>query len=509
MVKHRNIKFYSTQDLSSGFHLREIEAVFTNWDEYIKSSDVNTVIELHNVKKYIDNEMRLEEWSAEQFAEYKEKCKDIPRVINRFCNTISDSNIGAIYKKIERNYTDDFWSLICSYKGYQHITSEAIEEVLKNSDHIVWEVLHYKELSKAYGPMIAEHLSHNKFTAERLTLHFLAERDRSNNQLYFPEEFSQEMRNNVLSDYVECDNANINILQLLEQAQTTTEFPLSDKLRLKARKKKEDLQGKLFSGNPGMKYGAEVIFKSIPDHSVEESYKDGMVSCAYSREWIEENRDYPTLLNNFIYLFKYVDRYCRCNFISLQTELGVLERNIGINGKKDYITGIAFSTKRILSLLQMEAYTQELNRLNIQIENIFKWFFEDYLKDEFGANGFTYTPSSNGTTFAEKCKLLSIAIDGVLKQYRLFSEDGFVDRELLEMSSGHIVFSELLGVMKNKYAYAASKEICAEMQYLFSDQSIMSYTEKTKDKYQTLPQLLLSEQMKRDDFEKYQRDCLD
>ena len=127
-----------------------------------------------------------------------------------------------------------------------------------------------------------------------------------------------------------------------------------------------------------MKYGAEVIFKSIPDHSVEESYKDGMVSCAYSREWIEENRDYPTLLNNFIYLFKYVDRYCRCNFISLQTELGVLERNIGINGKKDYITGIAFSTKRILSLLQMEAYTQELNRLNIQIENIFKWFFEDY-----------------------------------------------------------------------------------------------------------------------------------
>ena len=77
------------------------------------------------------------------------------------------------------------------------------------------------------------------------------------------------------------------------------------------------------------------------------------------------------------------------------------------------------------------------------------------------------------------------------------------------MSSGHIVFSELLGVMKNKYAYAASKEICAEMQYLFSDQSIMSYTEKTKDKYQTLPQLLLSEQMKRDDFEKYQRGYLD
>jgi hypothetical protein len=258
-----------------------------------------------------------------------------------------------------------------------------------------------------------------------------------------------------------------------------------------------------------MRHGAEVTFKSIPDGSIEEAYNNNTISCAYSREWIEENKDYPTLLNNFIYLFGYVDRCFRCKFVSLSADLGVIERHLGIRGKKDYVSGIAFSVKRMLSLLQMAAYNHELQRLDIRLEDIFKWFFEDYLKNEFGANGFAYSPPSVGTTLAERCKLLSIAIDGLLKQYRLYCEDGFVDRELLEMSSGHIVFSELLGCIENKYAYSASDDLRAEMYLLFSDQSTMGYTERTGSTYQTLSQLLLSKQMNRSDFAEYQHRNLD
>ena len=91
----------------------------------------------------------------------------------------------------------------------------------------------------------------------------------------------------------------------------------------------------------------------------------------------------------------------------------------------------------------MMAYCEELQRLDIQIESIFQWFFKTYLKEEFGAEGFTYAPPSSGTTYFEKCKLLASAIDGILKQYRLFCEDGQIDRELLEMSSGHVIFREI------------------------------------------------------------------
>ncbi|MCQ2439871.1 MAG: hypothetical protein MJ074_08920 [Oscillospiraceae bacterium] len=503
------IKFYSVHDMASGYHLQKAETVFQNWDAHIDSANINDMIELYNIKKYIDADMQLNQWSDTQFSAYKDKCKDVPRVLGKYFSTISDGNLEDVYNATDRDYTDDFWQLICTYKVYQRISPEVLGHLLNSSWYIVWEVLRHKEIVKAFGRVIAEHLSNNEHTAEHLISHFLEAHARNDNQLHFPDEFAQEMRDKVLAAFVERDDININYLQLLEQAQSSAEFPLSDKLRRKARKKKEILQEKMFSHSSGMTYGAEVTFKSIPDYSIEESYKDGIITCAYSREWIEENRDYPTLLNNFIHLFQYVDRSFRCKFVSLQTELGVMERFLGAKGKREYLHGVVFNSKRILSMLQMAAYNQELKRINIRLEDVFQWFFEEYLKDEFGANGFTYTPPSEGTTAAEKCILLSTAIDGVLKQYRLYCEDGVVDRELLEMSSEHIVFSELRGMLDKKYVYPNSDDLCNEMFALFSDQSMMSFTEKSQSKYQTLPQLLISEKMTREDFAEFQQKKLD
>lgn len=146
---------------------------------------------------------------------------------------------------------------------------------------------------------------------------------------------------------------------------------------------------------------------------------------------------------------------------------------------------------------------------DIQIEDIFHWFFETYLKEEFHTEGFIYTPPSPATTYFEKCKLLASAIDGVLKQYRLFCEDGQIDRELLEISSGHIIFQDVPSTVPNKYGYACSPMLQREMELLFSDQSMMAYTEKTKSKYHTLPQLLMAEDMKKEDFKYYQQGNLD
>ena len=215
------------------------------------------------------------------------------------------------------------------------------------------------------------------------------------------------------------------------------------------------------------------------------------------------------MLNNFIYLFGYTDSCFRSTFVSPKNEIGIFERLLSVNGNKYYLTGGYFDSIRCLSLLQMAAYNRELERIGIRLEDIFRWFFEEYLKNEFNANGFTYTPPSAGTTITEKCKLLCIAIDVALKQYRLYCEDGVVDRELLEMSSGHIVFSELRSILKNKYAYSASDSMKNEAFFLFSDQSMMNYTEKTQEKYETLPELLLCERVKKDDFMGFQQINLD
>ena len=496
--------------MSSGWHLKEIEEFFQHWNEKIHDPDLNTILELYNIKKYMDAEMQHLDWSDEQFSGYQNQCKIIPQILGRYFSRLSDANLQELYQKVDWDYADDFWQLICDYKVHQRISPEVFKQLLETNENVVWYVLMHKGLVLEFGTVIAEHLVHNSHTAQQLLAHFLAEHERSK-PLFFPDQFTAQMREQTLWDYVDRDDANLNYLQLLEQSQSSKELPIPDRLKLQARRQKEALQGKLFAGKPGFSYGVEVGFKSIPDGSVQEQYRQGdhISAYAYSREWLEENQDYPTLLNNFIYLFKYVDLFFRCAFLSLPAELSTLERHLGVKGRKDYIIGSHFNTKRMRTLLQMNAYCNELQRLHIQLEDIIQWFFEIYLKEEFGAEGFTYTPPSLGTTYIEKCKLLASATDGVLKQYALFSEDGKIDRELLEMSSNPRPLRDFPSFITKKYAYANSAEIRQEMELLFSDQSILHYTKKTGSDYQTLPHMLQSVEMHQEDFAHYQKNAID
>lgn len=509
MVEEKRIKFYSVSDMSSGYYLTEAESIFPNWDDYIQSRDINTLLELYNVEKYIDSNMKLSHWNDNQLTEYKRKCAEIPAALGRFFSSVTDNNFEKCYSGTERNYRDDFWELICKYKVYERISEGVFRQLLSCNKHTVFETLSHKELVKTFGQAIAESLSKNEDAAECLMDCFLTRHGRDDEQLYFPAEFTQEMRNFVLTEYVERKNASINYLQLLEKVQSTKEFPISDRLKLKARRKKEQIQERLFAGSKGVHYEVEVSFKSIPDGGIEEEFDNDFFSYAYSREWIEENQDYPTLLNNFINMFGYVDSSFRSSFVSLRKEIGLMEGIAGIKGKKDYLYGFAFVLKRKASSLQMLTYRRELERINIRIEDVFKWFFEEYLKDEFGVTEFRFSPPSDGTSLAEKCKLLAIAMDGALKQYKLYCEDGFIDRELLEMSSEHVVFSEIQGKIDKKYAYPNSGEIDREMFLLFSDQAVMGYIERTKSKYCTLAQLISSERVSREDFASFQLENLD
>lgn len=171
--------------------------------------------------------------------------------------------------------------------------------------------------------------------------------------MYFPEEFTPEMRIKIINDYVDEENPNINTLQLLENARVFDGQPIEDKLRRKVRNKRKELQEKLSDKAVGISYGIQVEFNSVPNGAYEEKFNraDNTIHCTYSRDWIAENRDYPTLLNNFIYLFKYVDRCFRCTFVSLKCRLSLTEKHLFTRGKDDYITGSSFDLKRACDII--------------------------------------------------------------------------------------------------------------------------------------------------------------
>ncbi len=195
--------------------------------------------------------------------------------------------------------------------------------------------------------------------------------------------------------------------------------------------------------------------------------------------------------------------------ISLETEISALEDISMTKGIRDYLISKSFIFKTNLTNLQIDIYSDFLSKKNLDLEKIFKWFFEEYLVQEFGVSGFSFQNSSENTTLVERNKNLATEMDGVLKQFRMFVQDKQIDRELFEMSSEQILIAHIPSLIKRKYCYSASKEIKNEMYSLFSDQTFLSWPSQKaiqhNKEYTTLFELLNKEKnIKISDFDEYQ-----
>ena len=84
-------------------------------------------------------------------------------------------------------------------------------------------------------------------------------------------------------------------------------------------------------------------------------------------------------------------------------------------------------------------------------------------------------------------------MEGVLKQFELFCKYNEVNRELLEISSSAVVYSEIPSLIKKKYLYAICDDLTYEMNLWFSDQATLSYSDKVGSKYHMLYDLIKNE----------------
>lgn len=124
------------------------------------------------------------------------------------------------------------------------------------------------------------------------------------------------------------------------------------------------------------------------------------------------------------------------------------------------------------------------------MENIYKWFFEKYLKDEFSIDGFRMNIPSANTSYLEKCRMMLSEMDGILKQYNLYVEDGYVNQELFQMSSSHMKFSDCKSAVEEKYVYGMGDNFRIACHHMFSTQSHITYIERIKNSYDSFYELL-------------------
>lgn len=354
------VKFYSINDLSIGSYIERIENIICNFDIEEKRADINEIIELYNIQQFFGNKIYSVHWTDQQLNDYSNIVNSFSKVIGKYFSEINVDFLGGIFDTINYYYRNDFWKLVEKYKVYNNIPVDIFRNIIISKKYI----LKCKNTVKYFSKEILAYMEDNPLSAEVLLSYYLKNHEKDIEFLYFPSELSNDKKILILDKYISSDLCNSNYLKLIFQSNSTNNLSLPDRLKLKAKRKYDEEMKNSFKNSEGLVYSVQVSFSDNLDKEVEFERGNNLnLSLSYSRKWLKENLDYPTLLNNFIYLFGYTDLQFRSSHVSIESHLGTLENLFRFKGRREYNTGIAFNQIQIVAQLQMTSYCRELEKM--------------------------------------------------------------------------------------------------------------------------------------------------
>jgi hypothetical protein len=503
----RRVKFYGLNDLGTHFQEEQAAKVLERYDASSTVLSISDVLEFYNAQLFAEHSVFPNSYTDEQRAACKALIPKLRVTVGRFFSTIRDATLASVVVDVDYQYHDDLLELFARQKVYDHCSAAIMLPALEQTGIGVGAMLTSQRLVQCYDQDVRARLIADPRNAEHLISKYLDKNAR--HPVYRPASFTDADARALLDSYLDSDDANPNFVRLIATAQLLPVAGIDAKLKLKAKRKHDAWTEEFFKNHAGMKSGSVVGISDTQTEPVMVSQDNLVATFSYSRRWLEDNLDYPTILNNFLYLFEFTDPRMLLTLPSFQADLGVFERFMGVTGKDTYRRGIVFQVKDQSSFLQMTLYTQFLQTQDIELESVIAWFFAEYLKEEFGAANFNFIPSSKTSSYLEKARHLFSEMESVIKQFSLYAENGELDTELLTITSDQVKYKSIPSLLTGKYVYASDDQVIRGiLQLLFSDQSGLTYI---NDDLRATDgaRLLFDNQVAYDDFHPHQKPSID
>jgi hypothetical protein len=505
MIEQNRVKFYSIGDSSIGQYLLMAESILKDEIKAVYD-DINDVIELYNIKLFFDNNLCLIRWTKDDLEIFKRKVTTYKEIIGRFMSTINDSNIIHYYEQLWIRYSNSFWELVSHHNVYKRISSETFSSMLSSRPRDIEEILIHEKLVTHYDVQLREFLISYPKSAEILISIY----ENNDKRMSLPKTLTDEDKEDIIFKYIDTEDIHLDYLKIIQHAKIQSGFKISDKTRLKAKRRYEKEREEMFNGN-SVSLGGKI---SVSCLEKTDKVKDARIEnrdlyYSYSLDFIKQNNDNYSLFQNFIILFEYLDVQNRINFVSTKHQMSAIEYILGIHSQNEYRGGIKFDFLEKLSTMQIFAYNKTINNLGHSLEKIIQIVFCSIFQEKYNfANNAHLSMPSENTSYLEKVRLLAPEFESAMKQYKLFVEDGHLDLELLQMTSSPCSLEEIPSLNPYKYLYLNEKNLdIVGCSYLFfSDQTMLAYVKPyIEKKYHNFFELLANEQINFNNYAKYQK----
>ncbi|HDR7623656.1 TPA: hypothetical protein QCX73_003313 [Bacillus mycoides] len=497
------VKFYSATDLAGGHYLSKAEDLILNFKED-QGHTINDILELYNCTLYIENKIFFTQWSDEHKEQLKKICKGIKGYVARYFSSIDKVNIELLVETLHWQYKEDFLKLFAQYQLKDRIDENTFATLLSKKLFSITQVCQQPQLVENYGTAVKHFVLGNPSNIELLFDKYVVDSKTNKKQLYLPKSLTKDELNVLISNYIDSPEANTNYLQLIINNHNTKEFSVTDEHRWKAKKRKENIEESLFKNSSGVSTAYTFVLQKDAPKLVEQKLDSTELEIVYNKTYLEQELDFETILNNFIWLFEFIDSNGRINFVNkISTRTSLLDI-IQLKAKRDYHVNTAFKINEILTDASLALYYPLLKKQNVRLEDLLEWFFKTYLEEDFAVSDYVFTAPSEGSSYKEKCRDILPEIEYVLQQFKSYVDYGLINHEMLSLSSSGITFGQVPSLINNKYIYA--KDILNPVFHLlFSDQTLLGYLRNPQKDSETFFDLLQKHQVSIDEFEDYQK----
>lgn len=486
-INHSRVSCYGPNDYGTYHSIERCKEILLDGESH-QIETINDAIEIGEIKGVI-------ECVPEAFEDMGLEINHIlKRLYGKACSfahsALTNNALLDVYESVEWQYIDRFWNLASSTKAYEEISSDELEELLSRHSLCISNVMSHYGLVQKFDQHIRAVLSKNIDAAVSIIVGNFGAEVRSKEKIYLPPSLTGSDIDEIVLRYLSETNPNLNYVQVLMNwpSAAAKDYSPSIEVRVKAKRRYEELSKQLFDETGSIEYGIEA---SISGNQIacKDSYVDGnTLKTFFGEEWLSRYLDYPTIMNNCAYVFDYLDERGLLTCPAHEHDESTLMKTFGMRAKDEYDNNIFFKMRQDLLLEETALYAMLLERNGRRLEDAIEWTYNVYFAKELGIGGFSISLPATGCSWLDKCKAMGPELERALKGYSLYSKMHVIDPDYFRFENFKL-FSEFQSLYKNKYVIKGDRydEVAKP---LFWDQSLHTFTSRIKSSEDNLWDLL-------------------
>lgn len=497
-VNHSRVSCYGPNDYGTYRSIERCKEILMDGENH-PIETINDAIEIGEIKKVIG-------CVPEAFDDMSLEINHIlKRLYGKACSfahsALTNNALLDVYESVEWQYIDRFCNLASSTKAYEKINSDELEELLSRHSLCISNVMSHYGLVQKFDQHIRAVLSKNIDAAVSIIVGNFGAEVRSKEMIYLPPSLTGSDIDEIVLRYLSETNPNLNYVQVLMNwpSAAAKDYSPSIEVRIKAKRRYEELSKQLFDETGSIEYGIEA---SISGNQIacKDSYVDGnTLKTFFGEEWLSRYLDHPTIMNNCAYVFDYLDERGLLTCPAHEHDESTLMKTFGMRAKDEYDNNIFFKMRQNLLLEETALYAKLLERNGRRLEDAIEWTYNVYFAKELGIGGFSISLPATGCSWLDKCKAMGPELERALKAYSLYSKMHVIDPDYFRFENFKL-FSEFKSLHRNKYVIRGDRYDEAAKP-LFWDQSLLAFASRIKSPEDNLWDLLHKHVVHVDDYD--------